>query len=64
MNMAFVDCTDVPAARPGSTVTLIGTDGAETIGADELAAATGTIAYETVARLPAHIPRTYPVAAR
>ncbi len=64
MNMAFVDCTDVPAAVPGSVVTLIGTDGGETIGADELAAATGTIAYETVARLPAHIPRSYPVAAR
>ena len=29
------------------------------MGADELAAATGTIAYETVTRLPAHVPRNY-----
>lgn len=64
MNMAFVDVTDAGAVQPGARVTLIGTDGTEAIGADELATATGTIAYETVARLPAHIPRTYPTAAR
>lgn len=63
MNMAFVDCTDAPDAAPGSIVTLIGTDGHAAIGADELAAATGTIAYETVTRLPAHVPRNYLVAA-
>ena len=62
MNMTFVDCTDVAAAVPGSTVTVIGRDGTAAIGADELASATGTIAYETVARLPAHVPRTYLVA--
>jgi alanine racemase len=59
MNMAFVDCTDVPAAVPGDSVTLIGRDGDESIAADELAAAVGSINYELVARLPAHIPRTY-----
>jgi alanine racemase len=59
MNMTFVDCTDAPTARAGSTVTLIGRDGDETIGADDLAAATGTIAYEIVARLPANVPRRY-----
>jgi alanine racemase len=63
MNMTFVDCTDAPDAVPGSVVTLIGNDGAASIGADELAAATGTIAYETVTRLPAHVPRSYLVAA-
>jgi alanine racemase len=59
MNMTFVDCTEVPEAVPGSIVTLIGTNGGATIGADELATATGTISYETIARLPAHIPRYY-----
>jgi alanine racemase len=59
MNMAFVDCTDAPAAREGSPVTLIGRDGADALGADDLAAATGTIAYEIVARLPAGVPRRY-----
>lgn len=63
MNMAFVDCTDAPGAVPGNTVTLIGSDGMASIGADDLATATGTIAYETVARLPANIPRTYLVPA-
>jgi alanine racemase len=61
MNMAFVDCTDVPEAVAGSRVTLVGTDGAAAIGADDLAAAIGTIAYEVVARLPAHVPRTFAV---
>ena len=63
MNMTFVDCTDAPDALPGSIVTLIGGDEHLRIGADELAAATGTIAYETVTRLPAHVPRNYLVAA-
>lgn len=59
MNMAFVDVTEVPQARAGSTVTLIGDDAGERLGADELGAATGTIAYEIVARLPANVPRRY-----
>jgi alanine racemase len=63
MNMTFVDCTDAPEALPGSIVWLIGSDGTATIGAGELAAATGTIAYEIVTRLPAHVPRKYLVAA-
>ncbi len=63
MNMTFVDCTDVPEALAGSPVVLVGKDENATIGADELAAATGTIAYETVTRIPAHVPRKYLVAA-
>jgi alanine racemase len=61
MNMAFVDATDAPRAHAGSRVTLIGSDGAAHIGADELAAALGTIAYEIVARLPVAVPRAYAV---
>ena len=59
MNMAFVDLTDVPEATVASSVTLIGSDGAETIDANEAAAWSDTIGYELVARLPAHVPRTY-----
>ncbi len=62
MNMAFVDATDAPRAHAGSPVTLIGSDGDHRIGADELAAAVGTIAYEIVARLPVAVPRVFPVA--
>ena len=61
MNMAFVDLTDVPNAAVGDAVTMIGRDGDETISADELAAAAETIGYEVVARLPAHVPRSYDV---
>ena len=61
MDMAFVDVTDVPQAASGDAVTLIGADGAERITAEELAAACGTIGYEIVARLPAHVPRTWHV---
>ncbi len=59
MNMAFVDLTDAPDAVAGSPVTLIGRDGEAHMGADEFAAACGTIAYEIVARLPVTIPRRY-----
>jgi len=59
MNMTFVDLSDVPQARAGSRVTLVGRDGSESLGADELAALGGTIGYELVARLPLEIPRRY-----
>ena len=59
MNMAFVDVTDVPQATTNDTVTLIGTDGDATIGANDLASCAGTIGYELLARLPAHVPRIY-----
>jgi alanine racemase len=59
MNMSFVDVTDVPDVRTGDRVTLIGTDGAERIDANELAEAAGTIGYELLARLPAEVPRRY-----
>ena len=59
MNMAFVDVTDVHDIAPNDVVTLIGRDGETRITAEELATACGTIGYEIVARLPAHVPRTY-----
>ena len=59
MNMSFIDVTDVPAATNGSSVVLIGRDGAASIEANELATRAGTIGYELVARLPSHIPRRY-----
>jgi alanine racemase len=59
MNMCFVDVTGVPEAHPGSTVTLIGRDGDESIDANAFAEAAATIGYEIVARLPAEVPRRY-----
>ena len=59
MNMSFLDITDVREAAAGSTVTLVGSDGPETLDASEFASRAGTIGYELVARLPAEIPRRY-----
>jgi len=59
MDMAFVDVTEMPEAAPGTRVTLIGRDGDAVLAADDLASAAGTINYEIVARLPAHVPRRY-----
>jgi alanine racemase len=59
MNMAFVDLTDALPADSGVVVTLIGNDGDERIDANEAAAWAGSIGYELVARLPAHVPRKY-----
>jgi alanine racemase len=59
MNMAFIDVTDAPHAGPRSLVTLIGNDGDERIDAEEAADWAGTIAYELVTRIPAHVPRRY-----
>jgi alanine racemase len=57
MNLLMVDVTDLPDARPGDEVTLIGRNGDEEISADTLAEMAGTINYEILARLGAHIPR-------
>ena len=45
MNMSFVDVTDVPNVRTGDRVTLVGGDGDERIGANDLADAAGTIGW-------------------
>jgi alanine racemase len=56
MNHLIVDVTE--AEVDADTVfTLIGRDGAEEVTADDLAGWAGTINYEIVARLGAHLPR-------
>lgn len=57
MNIIMVDLTDIPGATLEDVVTLIGRDGDEEIGAATLAAQSGTIPYEIVARLSSSIPR-------
>ena len=56
MNMFAVDLTGL-AAKPGDEVVLLGSQGGETISAEELGEACGTINYEIVARLSALLPR-------
>ena len=59
MNMTMIDLDGAPQARAGTPVTLIGTDGAQTVTADDWAEWAGTINYEIVARLPGHLRREY-----
>ena len=57
MNLTMVDVTDISVVQQEDEVVLIGHQGEEQITADQLAAATGTIHYEFVARLSERIPR-------
>jgi alanine racemase len=57
MDMLMVDVTDVPAAREGDTVTLIGADGGEIIGVDDVAGWAGTVSYEILCGISKRVPR-------
>ncbi|HEX5870179.1 MAG TPA: alanine racemase [Longimicrobium sp.] len=59
MDMTVVDLTEVPEARAGDAATLIGGDGGDRIGLDEVAAKAGTISYEILTGLGARLPRLY-----
>lgn len=59
MDMAVVDLTDVPEAAQGDAATLMGRDGGDAIGLDEVAARCGTISYEILTGLGARLPRVY-----
>ncbi|MGH2807706.1 MAG: alanine racemase [Actinomycetota bacterium] len=58
MDQFMVDVGDEDVMT-GATATLIGTDGNETISAEELAAHIGTINYEVTSRVPSRVPRFY-----
>ena len=57
MNLMMVDVTDIPEARPGDEVVLLGKQGREVITAEFLAEAAGTINYEIVTRIAPSAPR-------
>lgn len=59
MDQCIIDVTGIPV-RPGDPVTLIGTDGNETVTAEDLAAYANTISYEILCSLGKRIPRIYP----
>jgi len=48
MNLCMADVTDIPGVEPGEPVILLGSQGIETITADEIAGWMGTISYEVL----------------
>ena len=58
MDQSMVNCGDLEP-EPGDEVVLLGTQGAETITAWELAGLTGTVSYEIVTRIGERVPREY-----
>jgi alanine racemase len=59
MDTIMIDVTDVPDARVGDEVVLIGRQGNEEILADEIAANGGTINYEIVCRISPRVTRVF-----
>lgn len=57
MNLTMVDVTDIPHVTADEEVVLIGTQGNETISADNLATQLSTINYEIVTRINPLLPR-------
>jgi alanine racemase len=59
MDMVMVDVTAIPDAEIGDEVVLLGGQGAEQIGAAELAALSGQIEYEITCGVSKRVPRVY-----
>lgn len=55
MDLLALDASDLPAARPGARVQLLGPE----VNVDEAAAACGTIAYELLTRIGPRVERRY-----
>ncbi len=59
MDQFMVDVTDIPDAAVGDEVTLIGTDGSQSITAQELGRLSGRFHYELLCDIGARVPRVY-----
>lgn len=59
MDMTMIDVTDLPGARVGEEVVLLGSQGREKITAFEIADACGTINYEICCGFSYRVPRIY-----
>lgn len=59
MDQMMVDVSEIPDVKTGDEVTLIGTDGAETITMEELGDMSGRFNYELACDLNKRIPRIY-----
>jgi alanine racemase len=59
MDMAILDVTDLPVVAHGDAVTLIGTQGTETISAQEMASWLDTIPYEILCGIGSRVQRIH-----
>ena len=59
MDQMMVDVTEIPGVEPGDRVTLVGTDGEETITMEAIAAAADSFNYEFVCGISRRVPRIY-----
>jgi len=59
MDMTMVDVTDLGPVKVGDEAVLIGAQGQEAIGADEVARWAGTISYEILCAIGPRVPRLY-----
>jgi alanine racemase len=59
MDYTTIDVTHIPGAKVGDVVTLIGTDGGETISVDDVARRADSISYEVVCAVGKRVRRTY-----
>ena len=59
MDQFMVDVTGIPGVCAGDVVTIFGTDGTETITADEVAEKAQTIGYEVICGIAPRVPRVY-----
>ncbi len=59
MDQMMVDVTEIPGVTVGDTVTLVGTDGPETITVEKIAAHAGTFNYEFICGISRRVPRFY-----
>jgi len=57
MDQSMINVTNIPAAMIGSEVVLIGSQGSESLTADDVAARLGTVNYELVSTILARVPR-------
>ena len=59
MDQCMIDVTDVPDVKVGDEVIVMGSDGKNTILADGIAKATGTINYEIICAFGQRLPKVY-----
>lgn len=59
MDQCMIDLTDVPNVKIGDEVIIMGSDGKNTISADDIAKATGTINYEILCAFGQRLPKVY-----